>query len=123
MDTDTYKKELEQLKVIITTDLESIAVHRQDIDDWEIVTEPVEHDMADPNDHADIAEDSEERLATFHELIQRYQNIVRALKKIDEGTYGVCEISGEPIETERLTANPAARTCIKHRDNEADLLQ
>lgn len=35
-----------------------------------------------------------------------------ALKKIKDGTYGICEESGEPIEQERLVANPLARFTI-----------
>lgn len=123
MNTDTYKNKLAELKTAITAELETIAVHRHDVDDWELVTEPVEHDMADPNDHADIAEDSEERLAAFGDLKQRYRNIIRALEKIKDGSFGICEISGEPIEPERLEVHPAARTCIKHRDEELSLPQ
>ncbi|MEK7091498.1 MAG: TraR/DksA C4-type zinc finger protein [Patescibacteria group bacterium] len=39
-----------------------------------------------------------------------------ALAKIDAGNYGLCEISQEPIELDRLEANPSARTCKKHLD-------
>jgi len=123
MDTDTYQKKLTELKKAIATELETIAIHRMDIDDWELQTESVEHDAADPNDHADIAEDSEERVAVFADLKTRYRNIVRALHKIQDGTFGICEISQEPIEEERLAVHPAARTCIAHRNEEATLPQ
>jgi len=43
---------------------------------------------------------------------QRLEDIDRALKKIDEGTYGICEICAKPIEKERLEAYPAARTHV-----------
>ena len=35
-----------------------------------------------------------------------------ALQRIDEGSYGVCEVCGEPIGGERLSAIPWARLCI-----------
>lgn len=35
-----------------------------------------------------------------------------ALARIDEGTYGVCEVCGEAIGTARLTAMPIARRCV-----------
>ncbi len=35
-----------------------------------------------------------------------------ALLRIDEGSYGVCEVCGEPIGAERLSAIPWARLCI-----------
>jgi DnaK suppressor protein len=37
-----------------------------------------------------------------------------ALAKFDNGTYGRCEVCGEPISEARLEAMPAARTCIAH---------
>jgi RNA polymerase-binding transcription factor len=39
--------------------------------------------------------------------------IERALKRIDNGTFGVCEICGKPIEKARLKALPYADLCIK----------
>jgi DnaK suppressor protein len=35
-----------------------------------------------------------------------------ALRKLDEGTYGICETCGLPIAAERLEAIPWAPTCI-----------
>jgi DnaK suppressor protein len=37
-----------------------------------------------------------------------------ALKKIENGTYGICEVSGEEIEEKRLRAVPYAKTCMEH---------
>jgi DnaK suppressor protein len=58
-------------------------------------------------------EDDAQRLATL-ELdgnlvvrdIQRLERVNRALKKIEEGTYGLSDISGQPIPRERLQAVP-----------------
>lgn len=38
-----------------------------------------------------------------------------ALRRIEEGRYGICEATGEPISEERLEANPAARYTIGHQ--------
>ena len=38
--------------------------------------------------------------------------IDEALRRIQEGRYGVCEISAKPIEKERLKALPYARFCV-----------
>jgi len=35
-----------------------------------------------------------------------------ALRRIDEGHYGVCEICRQSVGAERLAARPVARTCI-----------
>lgn len=38
--------------------------------------------------------------------------IGRALARLDDGTYGVCVICGEPIAPGRLEARPTASTCV-----------
>jgi DnaK suppressor protein len=40
--------------------------------------------------------------------LDRLTRVERALKKIDDGTYGVSDLSGEPIPRERLEAIPEA---------------
>ena len=39
-------------------------------------------------------------------------DVEHALKRIDAGTYGVCEACGKPIGDDRLEALPAARFCL-----------
>src|SRR6266576_7309444 len=36
-----------------------------------------------------------------------------ALRRLDEGRYGVCERCGEPIGAERMAARPTASTCVR----------
>ena len=43
---------------------------------------------------------------------QTIDEIDAALIRIEEGSYGVCEICGEPIGAERLSAIPWTRLCI-----------
>ena len=45
---------------------------------------------------------------------QTIDEIDAALKRIEDGTYGFCEVGGEPIPVERLRAIPWTRTCITH---------
>jgi RNA polymerase-binding transcription factor DksA len=42
--------------------------------------------------------------------------VLEALRRIECGTYGVCEISGEPIEEKRLQAIPWARYSYAGQD-------
>ena len=44
---------------------------------------------------------------------QTLVQIERALARIDDGTYGICERCGKPIGEERLLARPAATLCIE----------
>jgi sigma-B regulation protein RsbU (phosphoserine phosphatase) len=41
-----------------------------------------------------------------------------ALARFDGGTYGICETCHEPVEKERLLADPLARFCLDHLSNE-----
>jgi RNA polymerase-binding transcription factor DksA len=51
-------------------------------------------------------------------LIQAAQEhlagIEAAAGRLQQGTYGICEVCGEPIPAARLEARPTARTCIRH---------
>lgn len=122
VDTAQYKDRLEQELATLTEELKTLGIHNPDVpEDWQATPTGVATGEADPNVGADRVEDWDERRATLSLLETRYNNLNRALKKIEAGTYGVCEISGEEIEAERLDANPAARTCKAHINDEADL--
>lgn len=41
-----------------------------------------------------------------------------ALKKIDDGTFGICEICEEPIGKKRLEARPETSLCIKCKEDQ-----
>lgn len=41
------------------------------------------------------------------------QKIINALKKIDDGSYGTCEICSQAITEERLKARPEATMCFE----------
>jgi DnaK suppressor protein len=46
------------------------------------------------------------------------QKIEKALKKLDEGTFGVCEDCEEPISIKRLEARPETELCIRCKEDE-----
>ena len=65
----------------------------------------------------DIGTETFEREKDFslvEQLEAEIGDLDAALRKIDDGTYGVCEICGRDIEPERLEAVPGTRTCIEH---------
>jgi RNA polymerase-binding transcription factor DksA len=45
----------------------------------------------------------------------------RALAKLDEGTYGICDNCGQPIPERRLEAMPDSVLCVACAANEAPL--
>lgn len=114
---DILETELQRLIIELT----SLAVHTPETDDWEIKTDAASLDEADESLVADAAEQADTDISMLAELENRYRHIKIALHKIELGTYGVCEIGGETIDEARLQANPAARTCRDHMNEESQL--
>ena len=69
-------------------------------------------DLPDPNDRATLETD---RTHAFH-LQERDQKLIgkieSALRRIDAGTFGVCESCGGNIGAARLKARPVTTLCI-----------
>jgi DnaK suppressor protein len=78
-------------------------------------------EMYDANfaDSSQVTAERGEVEALAGTLTERLGEVELALRKFDEGTFGVCESCGNPIAPARLEAIPAARYCIdcasKHR--------
>jgi len=51
-------------------------------------------------------------LTTLMIVEAELKDIDDALGKLEQGTYGVCEACGKPIDPERLEAKPWARFCV-----------
>ena len=63
----------------------------------------------------DISEDlSLQRLSAHRKMMY---NIDEAVRKIEEGTYGICEDCGEEISEKRLLVLPAATLCVDCQEN------
>ncbi len=82
---------------------------------WEASASTMDVDSADENEVADKLEEYEENAGILSELENQLNEVNSALERIEDGTYGLCEKCGEPIETERLEANPSAKISIKHK--------
>ena len=44
---------------------------------------------------------------------QEMASVEHAMEKIEQGTYGLCDNCGKPIDPERLEALPQASLCMK----------
>jgi RNA polymerase-binding transcription factor DksA len=114
IDTHAYKPRLEEEKTRLEAELSSVGRRNpSNPADWEAVPEDTGQE-ADPNDRADKIEGYESNSSILNELEIRYNEVLQALDRIEKGTYGICEVSGEEIETDRLNADPAASTCKAH---------
>ncbi|MBV9411163.1 MAG: TraR/DksA C4-type zinc finger protein [Acidimicrobiia bacterium] len=67
---------------------------------------------------ADVGTETFERekdLSILEQVDAELTDVEYALKRLDDGTYGTCEVDGKPIPEERLEAMPAARLCLEHQ--------
>ena len=77
---------------------------------------------ADIVDQASSYTEKNVEMKAINRQIKLISKIDDALKKIENGTYGFCEETGEPIGIKRLIARPVAALCItaqeKHEKEE-----
>jgi DnaK suppressor protein len=71
----------------------------------------------DEDENASEVEEYADNLALENNFEKRLDEISAALKRIENGTYGICENCNELIGIERLRAYPAATTCINCSKN------
>jgi DnaK suppressor protein len=61
----------------------------------------------------------EKRLALENRIRQELVGIEHALQKFEEGTYGLCDNCGQPIDPARLEALPQANLCLNCKTQQA----
>jgi RNA polymerase-binding transcription factor DksA len=66
-----------------------------------------------PADAGSETFEREKDMAILGTLEEQIGEVDRALKRLDEGTYGTCEACGKPIAEERLEVVPTARYCVE----------
>ena len=83
-----------------------------------------DHEISSPDivDQASSQTEKTVEMRTLNRQIKLLSKIDKAIKKIDNNTYGFCEETGEPIGLKRLIARPIATLSIeaqeKHEKNE-----
>tara|TARA_Y100000590_G_scaffold148691_1_gene170787 strand:- start:135 stop:542 length:408 start_codon:yes stop_codon:yes gene_type:complete len=84
----------------------------------------VDHEISspDPVDQASSQTEKTVEMRTINRQRKLISKIDKAIKKIQDNTYGYCEETGEPIGIKRLIARPIATLSIeaqeKHEKNE-----
>lgn len=114
MKTEQYKEKLEIEKAKLEVEMGSVGRKNPSVPgDWEPIPSETGTE-ADLADQADVVMSREGNTAILADLEARYDTVLVALSRINEKTYGKCEVCGDTIEEARLGADPAATTCIKH---------
>ena len=65
-------------------------------------------------DSAQVAAERGENRVLYDQLRRELDDIEHALARMDDGTYGTCEVCGDTIGADRLEVMPATRFCIQH---------
>ena len=76
----------------------------------------VEPQVNDEMDDAESNLEQDEAIGRAEHDRSRLADVELALAKIDAGTYGLSELSGEPIEPARLAALPWARYTAREQE-------
>lgn len=115
-DLNSYKEKLQTEKNTIISELAQIGVKKgvKNPDDWQATPSDIDVLKADSNEVADRIESYEGNNAILQDLEAQLATIDKALERIENNSYGVCEVCGKEIEEDRLGANAAAATCKEH---------
>lgn len=106
-DIQFFKDILEERKKQILNNIESVLKEFSEISEF------------DGGDEADVASRSTNGIleaALSNQQKKELEDIENALLKINNGSYGVCEMCEDPIGTQRLKVKPQAKYCITCRE-------
>ncbi len=117
MTTTTFKKkDLKRFREILLAKRVDLLRSAQ-----KTLTEGMTLDADDLPDEMDVASSESSQSFTFRMRGREstlLKKIDHALKKIDDGSYGICESCAEPISVERLEARPEATLCIRCKETQ-----
>jgi len=102
----------EHLAAERTRTIEQIASLQAAFDDIVAAQEDVStDDEHDPEGHT-IAWERQQAAALLDSARAHLAELALAIRRIEGGDYGRCEVCGTPIPDERLEALPTTRTCV-----------
>lgn len=115
------KTALEKERDLLTKELETIATPDPNLPgDWDIKHSEWGEDQITSKEELEGGEsvnESDEDMknkALSDRLELRLKEVNDALKRMNNGNYGICETCQKEISLERLKANPAAKNDIEH---------
>ncbi len=112
------QKDIEYFKEILTNQMEDL-LNKAD-DTVTGMTVPKEN-FPDPTDRASLESDRNFLLRIRDREGKLIKKIKKALERIENNTFGICEKCGEDISIERLKARPVTTQCIECKTKEEAL--
>jgi len=113
--SEDIRHKLEQLRQQLLKELEQIEASGPRVEIAAELREPRSDRAVD----AATAVELEHKLAVEDNLSGQLKMVEHALSKLEAGTYGLCDLCGQPISPERLEALPYANLCIKCKASQA----
>lgn len=109
---ENLKEKLIQEKAKLEKELETFAVKDKTTQhNWD--TKYPNRENGNLEEEADETQEYENLLSVEYSLELKLKDVDGALKKIEQGEYGICEKCGKKIEEKRLLAYPEAKLCMK----------
>ncbi len=117
------KKEIDDLKQRLVDERKDLQAQFNELEQSTFATNQSDltGEMGFDEEYADAGTATFERerdLSLVNNVRDLMERIDKALAKIDEGTYGLCDRCGKPIEKLRLKALPYANLCLKDKQAE-----
>ena len=112
------KKDIKYFKDLLTDQLEELLSQAGDTVTG--MTAPKEN-FPDPTDRAALEADRNFMLRIRDRESKLIKKIKNTLERIEDKTFGMCEVCGEDISIERLKARPVTTQCIGCKTQEEAL--
>ena len=109
------KKDSEYFKELLTKRLDELLNHA---DDTVLGMTAPKENFPDPTDRASLESDRNFMLRIRDRENKLIKKIKKALDRIENGTFGICEKCGEDITLKRLKARPVTTQCIDCKTKE-----
>lgn len=85
------------------------SIQHTEVEDLQVSSD----DASEDGDQAQVLASQNVSFGLRERELKRLREIEVALRKLEEGTYGYCEVSDEPIERKRLEKMPWARLSLE----------
>ncbi|MDP2690050.1 MAG: RNA polymerase-binding protein DksA [Deltaproteobacteria bacterium] len=112
------KKTLEHFRALLNGKLEELLSGAERAVNG--MSEPKEDNFPDPTDRASHETDRNFLLRVKDRERRLISKINEALKRIEDGSFGVCELCGEEIGEKRLEVRPVTTCCIECKKEEEE---
>ncbi len=117
------EKELSELRARLVAERGDLQAQYQELEEstFSVNQSEMTGEMGFDEEYADAGTATFERekdLSLVNNLRDLMDKIDKALAKMDEGSYGLCDRCGKPIERARLKALPYANLCLQDKQAE-----